>query len=102
MILNDEQEKALRRWWREVGSNPSVHEYGGKGPPNNGASLELRDAIAPLMRPWRVVGDFGHQIVRDDATNRSVEIKTYSNDGPDYRDLARRICDLLNESEDKR
>ena len=90
LTLNDEQEAALRQWWSRYGDGTG---YGQR---------TLHEAIAPLMKPWRVSGPFDHAVIRHDATNRSIELKCYGNNSEAYKALAQRICDLLNESEASR
>ena len=85
LTLNDEQEKALREWWLQA------HKF------RHGATKEsacLHDAIAPLMRAWRVSD--GPWIIVDGQGNEVVCAKGTVQYGIN---LAQRICDLLNESE---
>lgn len=95
LTLKDDQEKALRAawcaWWFAYENAPLTGDK----------SQRLHVTVTPLMKPWRVSGPFDHQVIRDHETNRSVEVKCYGSAMKDYQDLARRICDLLNESEGK-
>lgn len=49
LTLNDEQERALREWFHLSHTSPSQWH-----PHDPGAGLRLAQAIAPLMKPWRV------------------------------------------------
>lgn len=90
LTLNDEQERAIRKWFAEQGTQCL-----------SSRESRLVAALGPLMKPWRMSGPFEHQIVRNDAENGSVEIKCFGSTMKYYQGLARRVCDLLNESEGK-
>ena len=90
MTLNDEQEKALRAWWK------AVDDMSGKR--GNPALFALIESLRPLMEPWRVEHD------------HSVPGLYYSLRGPDGNRqafmadpaFAARVAALLNESESSR
>ena len=90
LVLNDEQEKALREWYHMDSGNSWR-------PTDQPKGLRLAEAIAPLMKPWRVEPSSHHNTPGWAVTGESFTI-AYACIEKD----AQLICDLLNESEGKR
>ena len=88
LTLDDNQEAALRQWWSRYGDGTG---YGQR---------TLHGAVAPLMKPWRASCGFllGPGGVRYEVWNQSDTLPHAATDSA----MARRICDLLNESEARR
>lgn len=97
--LTDEQFEALKAWWSKyeaspnstIGGFPFVSPSGGYGEGDGSVSAvkaRLYDAIAPLMKPWRVEGP---NIVSGGVFVGCSHVN--------YRQV---ICDALNEWENKR
>lgn len=88
LVLNDEQEKALREWYESRRDLEPGEQFSVK----IGATKNLLAAIAPLMKPWRVEENGIHwQLCGPDET-----LLTYL--GSD-RSRAERICRVLNGEE---
>ena len=97
MQLNDEQEKALREWWRVA----SKHILDDDSTVGEWMRVEKAALVAlrPLMEPWRVYdavvngpGDL-RVICYSDREGRVTDAD---------RAFAARVCRLLNESESSR
>lgn len=88
LTLNDEQEKALREFW-------SAHYPAEMASPAKqyATAAHLLGTVRPLMQPWRVEGK---GVVVSDS---GCAYCTHQRGGSESPGLARRICDLLNESE---
>ena len=81
LTLNDEQEKALREWFRAGRDNDDrAKRY---------TPVALAQAIAPLMQEWRIE-NIGYQYSIVGRRHRITVV------GPDYGALAQTICDFLN------
>ena len=93
MTLNDEQQKALRAWWK------AVDDMSGKR--GNPALFALIESLRPLMEPWRVmpsqvdqtycvVGPYGERIA------------VHTGEWEQTKAIADKVAALLNESESSR
>ena len=94
LTLNDWQEASLRQWWTDMNEARRRERT-----PDWARSIPsswdtLADAITPLMKPWRM--EPYELTFRVWSTDLRQDYATTGN-----RELAQRICDLLNESENR-
>ena len=91
LTLNDEQEKALRNWYRQW-DDPTEPECRHK-------NLRLYEAIRPLMVAWGEPFRHSTHEVSIDGPCHRIRVIGYGPMETDPADLARKLRDFLNKLE---